>query len=104
MVKRSLLAGGMVILAAVVAVPSPAHADPGRPHPPVDCPGGKIRGFGSPTGRSFCDGEPYPDGSFWRAADFELPDPPPMQCVVHDPHGGLWPLPAPPGGCGGAVP
>jgi hypothetical protein len=103
MAKRSLLATGMAILAAVVALPSPAHADAEHPHPPGACAGGKMSMYGSPTGHGFCDGTHYRDGSFWRAADFELPNPPPIQCVVNDPHGGLWPLPAPPGGCGGAV-
>jgi hypothetical protein len=107
--NRSVLAVCIGMLATVVAAPSPAYADPQRPMPPNACPGGKMSMYGSPTGHGWCDGTQYPDRSFWRAADFELPNPPPPQCVINanpfisGPAGTRVLVPAPPGGCGGAV-
>jgi hypothetical protein len=92
--------------------PATAYADPAPdPHIPDMqagyCPGG---GMGSEAEFAYCDGVPYPDGSYWHAIRYELPAighpydlvSPGMQCVV-DPGVGLPPQPAPPGGCGGAV-
>ena len=103
MVKRSWLVAVLAILAAGIAAPGPAHAEPGLPRPPGTCPGGKESRFGSPSGRGFCDGYHYGDGSFWRIWDYEL-TPSQPECLWGSVHGGLWwPDPAPPGGCGGAV-
>lgn len=75
--------------------------DPMRGH----CDGGRT---GSLMSEGYCDGEPYPDGSYWRvtqhgAATVENPGgwmALTKQCVVHD---GAGTRPAPPGGCDGAV-
>ena len=86
-----------------------AHADP-DPHTPNMragyCPGG---GMGSQISLAYCDGVPYPDGSYWHAIQYGAPMighpygivSPGLQCVVG---GGAIPQPAHPGGCGGAVP
>jgi len=97
-------------LAAVtcIALAAPAHADPDphMPNPQANyCPGG---GIGSMIYLGYCDGTPYPDGSYWHYIQYGLPMidhpagllSPGMQCVV--PNGPI-PAPAPPGGCGGAV-
>jgi hypothetical protein len=107
--KRSIPVVAAAMLASVVAVPLPAHADSKHPVPPGACSGGKMSKHGSPTGHGWCDGEQYPDGSFWRAADFELPNPPPLICLIDanpfikGPAGTRVLVPAPHGGCGGAV-
>ncbi|MFY2860195.1 hypothetical protein ACOJVU_10470 [Mycobacterium sp. THU-M104] len=94
---------------------SPAHAAP-DPHMPDPlrgyCPGG---GVGNVLMGGYCDGEHYPDGSYWHklmaGGAYSLPIMLPgqsepadlgMSCVV-DPDNGPVPQPAPPGGCGGAV-
>ncbi len=89
---------------------APAYADPvPDPHMPNMhagyCPGG---GMGSQISLAYCDGVPYPDGSYWHAIQYGAPMighpygllSPGLQCVVG---GGAIPQPAPPGGCGGAV-
>jgi len=94
---------------AVPGVGAVAQADP-DPHMPNMqagyCPGG---GMGSQISLAYCDGVPYPDGSYWHAIQYGAPMighpfglvSPGLQCVVG---GGAVPQPAPPGGCGGAVP
>lgn len=106
----------MELFAAVVALSlllaGSAHADPAPdPHMPNMaagyCPGG---GMGSQVYLAYCDGVPYPDGSYWHAIQYGLPVighpygivSPGLQCVIN-PGGGPAPQPAPPGGCGGAV-
>lgn len=82
------------------------YCDTRNPNPfRGDCFGGRS---GSLMVDGHCDGEPYPDGSFWRvtqhgAATVEQPKgwmSLTKQCVVYD---GADARPAPPGGCGGAV-
>lgn len=98
-----LLAGSFIICATAHAAP----ADPHIPNPQTGyCPGG---GAGSMVIAGYCDGVPYPDGSFWHYVQYGYPligKPEgllgvPMQCVVNS--GGPIPAPAPKGGCGGAV-
>jgi hypothetical protein len=105
---RNLMAAACFTAATVLAA-VPAHADP-YPHMPNMqngyCPGG---GMGSQISMAYCDGVPYPDGSYWHAIQYGAPMighpygllSPGLQCVVG---GGAVPQPAPPGGCGGAVP
>lgn len=85
---------------------NPGYCDPHMPDPLHNhCAGGQM---GSMMSGGYCDGEAYPDGSYWRAiqhgaATVEHPggwmtlD---QQCVVRD---GSGTRPAPAGGCGGAV-
>jgi hypothetical protein len=107
---RQLIAAACLTAAAVFAA-GPAYADPPPdPHMPNMqagyCPGG---GMGSQISLAYCDGVPYPDGSYWHAIQYGAPMighqygllSPGLQCVVG---GGAVPQPAPPGGCGGAVP
>jgi hypothetical protein len=84
-----------------------AYCDPHIPDPLHDhCLGGRM---GSLTQDGYCDGEPYPDGSYWHLTQYGSPtvDSPngwmslAKECVVHD--GGAGTQPAPPGGCGGAA-
>ena len=58
----------LMVLASVAALCAPvAYADPAPdPHMPnmqVYCPGG---GVGSQVWAAYCDGVPYPDGTFWH--------------------------------------
>ena len=107
---RHLLAALGVTAAAVLSAAA-AHADPASdPHMPNMqtgyFPGG---GMGSQISLAYCDGVPYPDGSYWHTIQYGAPMighpygllSPGLQCVVG---GGAIPQPAPPGGCGGAVP
>jgi len=100
----SLVAAAMVLAASAYADPAP---DPHMPNMQAGyCPGG---GMGSQISLAYCDGVPYPDGTFWHAIQYGAPMighpfgllSPGLQCVVG---GGPVPQPAPPGGCGGAVP
>ena len=79
-----------------------ASADPDPHQPDMTkgyCPGGRW-GYGN---LAVCDGEKYPDGSFWHQW---------MKTWIVGPQfyydcvGGDEPLPGPPppGGCGGAIP
>src|SRR6516165_6517912 len=89
--------------AAFVLSSAVASADPPDPHQPDMtkgyCPGGRW-GYGN---LAVCDGEKYPDGSFWHQW---------MKTWIVGPQfyydcvGGDEPLPGPPppGGCGGAIP
>jgi len=76
-----------------------AHADP-DPHIPDPghdyCPGG---GIGAKFFSGYCDGAPYPDGSYWHVVGLGPWDLS-TTCVVVN---GQVPQPAPPGGCGGSV-
>lgn len=68
------------------------------------------RGAGSMIWLGYCDGVPYPDGSYWRHIQYGVPMidhpggllSPGTQCVIN-PDGGPVPQPAPPGDCGGAA-
>src|SRR5215475_7909184 len=89
--------------AAIVCSAAVANADPPDPHKPditkSFCPGGQW-GWGS---LGVCDGDKYPDGSYWHQW---------MRTYIGGPHwyydcvGGDEPLPGPPppGGCDGAIP
>lgn len=106
------------ISAALVVISIPlfgagvAGADDPDPHMPNMqsgyCPGG---GMGSQISMAYCDGVKYPDGSYWHIIQYGAPMighpygllSPGMQCVIN-PDNGPIPQPAPPGGCGGAVP
>jgi hypothetical protein len=89
--------------AAIVSCAAVASADPPDPHQPELtrnwCPGGQW-GFSS---LRVCDGEKYPDGSYWHQwmGANKLDSSWHYDCV-----GGDEPLPAPPppGGCAGAIP
>ena len=103
-----------VALIAIAMLAAPAgHADPDPHKPDVGanyCPGGAT-----PSPEGTCDGVPYPDGSYWHATQrtsgansYVV-----VQCVVPPPSPGPFagllpplppgPIPAPAGGCGGAV-
>jgi hypothetical protein len=109
MMMRATFAGVIAAVAVCLAFAGLAHADP-DPHIPDPqnnyCPGG---GAGSMIYVGYCDGVPYPDGSYWHYIQYGIPlvnHPagllsPGMQCVVNN--GSPFPAPAPPGGCGGAV-
>jgi hypothetical protein len=103
-----------LIATAMLTAPT-GHADPDPHKPDVGanyCPGGA--GVGDPSPDPYCDGVPYPDGSYWHATQrgasgtsFVV-----VQCVVPPPALGPFagllpqptgPVPAPAGGCGGAV-
>lgn len=102
------------VVGAGVAHADPAPAGPpGPPKPPTFdahvpdtaegwCPGG---GFGGFSGNGYCDGDRYPDGSYWHQVRVRAPfvgSTLTLTCVV-DPDGGPLPPLAPPGGCGGAA-
>jgi hypothetical protein len=95
--------------AAIVSCAAVASADPPDPHQPDltqnYCPGGQW-GFSS---LQVCDGEKYPDGSYWHHwtrnegdGYYSAPNP----SWHYDCVGGDEPLPGPPppGGCAGAIP
>lgn len=92
-------------VAATAALPfaGAAYADPAqKPNLTTgDCPGGQ----GGILAVAWCNGEKFPDGSYWHnvamtGGTFATPRFE-MNCVIDDafPGGTL----APPGGCGGAV-
>jgi hypothetical protein len=110
---RTVLVAATATLAAFTLAPV-THADPDDPDPRIPnmavnyCPNGGAKWLFVST---FCDGMPYADGSYWHivrtqgqtiGGNYELPRTSPMRCVVN-PDGGLWPQPAPPAGCDGAV-
>ncbi|OBJ60346.1 hypothetical protein [Mycobacterium sp. 1423905.2] len=99
-----------VVLLFGAFFPASAQADP-DPHIPdpisTYCPGGKDQPF---FGNATCDGIKYPDGSFWRVTLWQAGQSPfymptditlNRQCVIDN--GSPDPVPAPPGGCDGAV-
>jgi hypothetical protein len=95
------------------AAPAPSVQQPGPPGKPAFdphvpntaegwCPGGGVGGF---SGFGYCDGDRYPDGSYWHQVRGKAPFAGSiltLTCVV-DPDGGPLPPLAPPGGCGGVV-
>lgn len=92
-----------VMVAVMLVFSGAAHADPSqKPNLTTgDCPGGK----GGILAVAWCNGEKFPDGSYWHnvamtGGTFATPRFE-MNCVIDDafPSG----TPAPPGGCGGAV-
>lgn len=109
MMFRAVIGAALGIPLASLALSVPAFADDPDPHVPnpqaMYCPGG---GAGSMIYAGWCDGVPFPDGSYWHYIQYGMPMighpagllSPGMQCVVPN---GAVPAPAPPGGCGGAV-
>ncbi|OBK40938.1 hypothetical protein [Mycobacterium kubicae] len=101
----------IIVLLLSISLPAVAQADP-DPHMPDPhtnfCPGG---GSGNPPlfGGGNCDGIKYPDGSYWHIEVYGYGTPMPYweqdfytvgpNCVVDNGS----PVPAPPGGCDGAV-
>lgn len=89
--------------AVMVSSAGVASADPPDPHKPDMttgyCPGGRW-GWGQ---LAVCDGEKYPDGSFWHQWVRTYLTGPQWfyDCVSGDEP---LPGPAPPGGCDGAIP
>lgn len=101
------LLGAIATLAVLVAPAAAADPDPHMPDMASGyCPGD---GQGIPVWLGYCDGVPYEDGSYWHIIQYGVPMighpngllSPGKQCVVRD---GAGTAPAPPGGCGGAVP
>nr|WP_075234978.1 hypothetical protein [Mycobacterium colombiense] len=98
--RCAVVLGFTTVLVSSVPV---ASADPPDPHTPditkSYCPGGQW-GYGS---LGVCDGEKYPDGSYWHQW---------LRTNIGGPRfhydcvGGDEPLPGPPppGGCDGAIP
>ena len=94
--------------AALLSTNAPAHADydfskvadPRIPNPIMFwCMGGGAGNLllGQP---GYCDGEHYPDGSYWHVINAPVVRMR-MDCVIDN--GSPLPPLAPPGGCGGAV-
>ena len=105
---RSLLCA-FVLLGVAAYVGPAANADPpGQdPHMPNVtigyCPGG-TGGF---LATKWCDGQQYPDGSYWHqlimtGSSFAGPIFR-LDCVVFNPDVNPIPQPAPPGGCNGGA-
>jgi hypothetical protein len=107
---RAAAAACLAVAALTFGAAATAHADQPDPHIPNMaagyCPGG---GMGANYWLAYCDGLPYPDGSYWHGLQYGTPVigrpygllSPGLQCVINT--GGPVPEPAPPGGCGGAV-
>ena len=100
---RSLSAVIAAIGSTMLLFSGAAHGDPSqKPNLATgDCPGGT----GGILAVAWCNGEMFPDGSYWHnvamtGGTFATPRFE-MNCVINDafPSG----TPAPPGGCGGAV-
>lgn len=100
--RRLALVGlGGAIAAGMLTLPAEAHAfvDPHIPVPVAGyCPGG---GTGGGFGVGYCDGRPYPDGSYWHQLRYWAPFVGTswnLSCVIPaDP----MPALAAPGQCGG---
>ncbi len=88
---------------AVASAEPPPGQDPHMPNVTIGyCPGGQ----GGFMTAKWCDGEKYPDGSYWHQLIMTSSLAGPvfqLDCVVFNPENGPIPQPAPPGGCGGAV-
>jgi len=94
------LAVGAAVFTTLLGAPL-THATPLDPHIPSiaqgNCPG--VRGG---FGMFYCDGEHYPDGTYWhQIVDYNSAASGSMTCVVDN--GSILPPLAPPGGCGGAA-
>lgn len=100
-ILRSFLAS-LVLLCLTTAFVSPATADPPDPHIPNMqanyCPGGQNGSYE----RSWCDGQLYPDDSYWRQELNVIFIPKFSLTCLLDP-GSPFPRPAPPGACGGGA-
>lgn len=103
MKKRLATVAGLAAALMLAAAPASADPDPHIPNISAGyCAGAKVSERNSATGLGYCDGSPYPDGSYWHVVQTGVAGPPVMQCVVNH-EGGPVPKPAPPGGCNGAV-
>jgi hypothetical protein len=107
--KLMLTRPGVAVLgcaAAIMCSAAVASADPPDPHQPDlpknFCPGGQW-GFGR---LRVCDGEKYPDGSYWHQwmGGNGLVGPTWNYDCVGDSGNNTFPAPPPPGGCNGAIP
>jgi hypothetical protein len=103
---KSLSIAFVVVALAMFSSPA-AGADPPPPDPHMPdyrtryCPGGSGVGLAQLL---WCDGVPYPDGSYWHqlhSFDRDFAFPTHLFCVTGAQ--GVRPPPAPPGGCLGAV-
>jgi hypothetical protein len=101
-------------VAAIVSCAAVASADPPDPHQPDlthnYCPGGQWNaGGGTRYNVRVCDGEKYPDGSYWHqwtrdpVADDWVDTTWHYDCVGESDNN-AFPAPPPPGGCAGAIP
>jgi hypothetical protein len=104
MLKRvAVCASSLAATATILSSTGVASADPQDPHKPdithSFCPGGQW-GYGS---LGVCDGDKYPDGSYWHQWMKTYLGGPKF---YYDCVGGDEPLPGPPppGGCEGAIP
>lgn len=67
---RIALTAGIAAAVAIGGGPT-AAADPHIPNPSTgECAGGSM---GSPIWMGFCDGERYPDGSYWHTRQWGIP-------------------------------
>ncbi len=100
---------GAALVSAGVANADPPPGPPGQsvfdPHVPNTaegwCPGGGVGGF---SGFGYCDGDRYPDGSYWHQVRGKAPfagSVLTLTCVDDD--GSAVPPLGPPSGCGGAA-
>ena len=95
------IAGFVVAVSTALfgAAAASADPDPHIPDPANDyCPGS---GLALKIMWGYCDGAPYPDGSYWRVTG--IGEVHISTVCVTGPHRPLGVVPAPPGGCGGAV-
>jgi hypothetical protein len=112
---------GTAVLGCVAAIVSSAaavaSADPPDPHQPDltqnYCPGAQWSfDLQGPYNTQVCDGEKYPDGSYWHQWKHYASDsgvyswyPPEWHHdCVGDSGNNAFPAPPPPGGCAGAIP
>lgn len=107
MIKRLVTSTAALALAGAIFVPATSSAGPPGQDPLVPnmtaahCPGGE----GGFLAVKWCDGQKYPDGSYWHqlsmtGGTFATPIFR-MDCVIGD--GGPNPPLAPPGSCGGGA-
>ncbi|WP_246182777.1 hypothetical protein [Mycolicibacterium grossiae] len=69
--RHLVVAAGVAALAVAFAAPAAADPDPHMPDMQSGyCPGG---GMGSQISLAYCDGVPYPDGTFWHAIQYGAP-------------------------------
>jgi hypothetical protein len=104
--KIPRLCAAMLGAAAIVSSAAVASADPPDPHMPdmtkSYCEGGQW-GWGS---LGVCDGEKYPDGSYWHQwmKTNNIGGPKWYYDCVGDSGNNTFPASPPPGGCDGAIP
>ena len=100
----AVLCCGAALCFSPAAAADPPGQDPYMPNVTIGwCPGGQ----GCFLATKWCDGQKYPDGTYWHqlimtgssfvGPIFQL------DCVVFNPENGPIPQPAPPGGCDGGA-